>query len=201
MLLQFDTGDLDESQREWITKIHEGALAMSGLIDAMKQLQDLETGQYTVSPSPVDLDSLVKGVVTEHETIYGGLVSFQLQGALPDGTVQADQELLTGVFKNLVKNAVEHVIELPDDAQRAIDITLSGEDGQAVVSIRNGGEPIPPERLETFFEKFNSTKESTGGAGLGTTYAYLATRAHGGSISVASNAGDGTTVTVKLPQS
>ena len=97
------------------------------------------------------------------------------------------------MFQNLVKNAVEHVIELPDDTQRAIGVTLSSQDGQAVVIIRNGGEPIPPERLETFFEKFNSTKESTGGAGLGTTYAYLATRAHGGNISVASNQGDGTT--------
>ena len=57
---------------------------------------------------------------------------------------------------------------------------------------------MPPERLATFFEKFNADvrNRKKKGAGLGTTYAYLVTRAHGGDIIVDSNEKEGTTVTV-----
>ncbi len=200
MLLQFDTGDPDDDRSDWIKKIHEGALATSRLIDSIKLLQDFETGRFALDKREVDLEPLLKQAIADQETVYGALVSIQLQGTLAGGTVAADADLLTGVFQNLIKNAIEHVIELPDEGKRAVSVTLSGENGLAVVSIQNGGAPVPPDRVEAFFEKFNSTKEGKGGSGLGTTYAYLVTVAHGGDISIASNEADGTTLTVKLPQ-
>ena len=67
-------------------------------------------------------------------------------------------------------------------------VNLYNEKELLVVEINNGGEPIPPEKLSTFFEKFNTDRtKKKGGTGLGTTYAYLATQAHRGEISVTSN--------------
>ncbi|MHB9031160.1 MAG: sensor histidine kinase, partial [Candidatus Latescibacterota bacterium] len=73
------------------------------------------------------------------------------------------------------------------------------ERNRYVILINNKGAPIPPERLASFFEKFNVGPEKKGGTGLGTSYASLVTKAHGGDITASSNAEEGTTVTIALP--
>ena len=75
----------------------------------------------------------------------------------------------------------------------------SGENGHVLVKINNKGKPVPKEKLKLFFEKFNTNKnDKPDGTGLGTTYAYLVTIAHGGEISVKSNQKDGTTILLKF---
>ncbi|MCZ6635165.1 MAG: ATP-binding protein [bacterium] len=93
--------------------------------------------------------------------------------------IQADGNLLLGIFHNLIKNAVEHVSDLDDLAARMVRVGLTRESEHMVVSIHNGGAPIPDNRLASFFEKFN-THGKLGGTGLSTTYAALVTRARGG---------------------
>ena len=76
---------------------------------------------------------------------------------------------------------------------------MYNENESVVVKINNKGEPIPPEKLELFFEKFNTDrKKKKEGTGPGTTYAYLITKAHWGDSYVESDKKDGTTVTVKF---
>ena len=127
-------------------------------------------------------------------------MKIEFENTMANSTVQADATLLKGVFQNLVKNAIEHVVDLIDPEERVVKLNLSNENQKAVVQVNNKGEPIPHDRLTSFFERFNTTKRETGGTGLGTTYSYLVTMAHGGEISVASDQAAGTTVTVKFPQ-
>jgi signal transduction histidine kinase len=71
-----------------------------------------------------------------------------------------------------------------------------------IVKINNKGEPISPERLKLFFEKFNSDRlKKKDGTGLGTTYVYLVTKAHGGDIFVEPDEISGTTVTLTFNSS
>ena len=63
----------------------------------------------------------------------------------------------------------------------------------------NGGEPIPPDRLATIFEKFNTTKRANKGTGLGTTIARLFVEAHDRTIDVTSSASEGTTFAFRVP--
>ena len=113
--------------------------------------------------------------------------------------VDADRNLLAGVFQNLIKNAVEHVCDLEAESSRAIQVRLSLEEERIVTKITNQGDPVPADKLDSFFDKFNTDRaRKKTGTGLGTTYAYLVTKAHGGDISVTSNASEGTTVTVAL---
>ena len=107
--------------------------------------------------------------------------------------------ILPGVFNNLIKNAAEHVADLESEAQRSVYIACAQTVDAVTVRIQNGGEPIAPERLALFFDKFNTTKVNTGRTGLGTSYARLVARAHGGSVSVSSDSSNGTVVDVVLP--
>ena len=90
-------------------------------------------------------------------------------------------------------------MDLENESERIIRIDSCNENNQLIIRINNRGKPVPPERLSTFFEKFNTDKTTKkNGTGLGTSYAYLVTKAHGGEISVTSNETEGTTLTVKL---
>ncbi len=190
---------LNERLRGWMTSVQEATVNTSELIDSMQSLQEFETGEFELRTNPLELDPLVKQVVLDLETMLGDRVKIEYENGVADSAIQGNANLLKGVFQNLIKNAVEHVAELGDAQQRIVRVNLATENRKAVIKVNNQGEPVPPEKLALFFEKFNSTRRRKGGTGLGTTYAYLVTKAHGGQISVASDRSQGTTVTVELP--
>ncbi len=191
---------LSERQHRWMLTVQESSKSMSALIDSMQNLQEIEAGQLELEKSALDLGRLVEQVVSDLRTMHGDRVKIECENTLANTTVHGDVNLLKGVFQNVTKNAIEHVADLEDDMERVVKLYLLSENRNALVRINNRGEPIPPEKLGSFFEKFNTTKRETGGTGLGTTYAYLVTKAHGGVISVVSDETEGTTVTVQLPQ-
>ena len=99
----------------------------------------------------------------------------------------------------MIKNAGEHVAELETIAEKTVTVKIYDKYRKVYVEINNKGVPIPEERLELFFEKFNTDRTmKRDGTGLGTTYAYLVVKAHKGEINVRSNEEEGTTVTVHM---
>ena len=122
---------------------------------------------------------------------------------LSNHTLEGDFSLLTIVFRNLIKHASDHVSALEIKSARTVKIVASDTTEHVTILICNGGDPIPPHKLPTFFEKFTTNK--LGGTGIGTAYADVVIRAHGGDISVASDANEGTILTVtmtrKVPES
>jgi two-component system, NtrC family, sensor histidine kinase HydH len=69
--------------------------------------------------------------------------------------------------------------------------------GRAVVQISDTGKGIPPERLSSIFQPYHSSR--SGGTGLGLATAKKIVEAHGGTISVHSEVGKGTSFTIELP--
>jgi signal transduction histidine kinase len=108
--------------------------------------------------------------------------------------VMADKETLRSVFTNLLINGVQAI----DSGGGNVVITLSREDGsRARVEIGDTGRGIAPEDISKVFEPYYSTKET--GTGLGLAIVKKAIDDHGGSISVSSKPGRGTTFTITLP--
>ncbi len=117
---------------------------------------------------------------------------------VPDSlSLWGDADKLARVFNNILKNAIAYSYE-----NSVIEITAKQQDNNLVITFTNQGNPIPPGKLETIFEKFyrldNSRSTNTGGAGLGLAIAQEIVVAHDGSISVESNT-ENTSFTVKLP--
>lgn len=111
--------------------------------------------------------------------------------------VVADAELLRQALLNIVLNAMQ---AMPGGG--AIQIQLSRERGSAVVSIRDTGTGIPPEKLDRIFDLYFTTK--TTGSGIGLALTYRIVQMHGGVIAVASDANaaspeHGTTFSLRLP--
>ncbi|MBT3601897.1 MAG: hybrid sensor histidine kinase/response regulator [Candidatus Latescibacteria bacterium] len=190
--------ELDEMQTRWVTTICNSTQDMSELIDILKDLQDIEAGTMVLSKNALPLNDLLENVVVDVQTSFEHST---IQLNLPTDTlsIDADGNLLRGGFHNLIKNAVEHVAGLEDVGDRLVQVTLTDTPVGATITIHNHGVPIPEDLLDVFFEKFN-THEKQGGTGLGTTYAFLVTQAHGGEIGVVSTETDGTMITVALPK-
>lgn len=199
-LLAEQAGDvLSDRQKSWLSKIQDGTGSIQRMLDGMKKLQTFEREHVELSSRPLDLNEMLDHAVRDLKMASDDDTPIVLDVPEQPVTVHGDPSFLPGVFMNLVKNATEHVRDLDSQAGRTVHVTLESGDGQAIVTVTNGGEPVPAERLATFFEKFNSTKAETGGTGLGTSYAALVTKAHGGRISVLSDATHGTRVRVELP--
>jgi len=190
---------LTEKQTKWLGAILNGSASMKHMLDQMKKLQEFERGAHTLKMMPVSLVGIVSDVVSDVATFFRGAVPiFFTPDPCSTVRIQADLAFLPGVFKNVIKNAVEHVLPL-DDSLRRVEIFCGARDGAAVIVVRNGGEPILEHLLLTFFDKFNSTKAESGGTGLGTSYAKLVAEAHGGGVWVSSSAQEGTRVTISIP--
>jgi signal transduction histidine kinase len=113
-------------------------------------------------------------------------------GPLP--AVMADRESLRSVFTNLVINAVEAM----DGEGGNISIKLSNPETNSVkVEITDSGRGIAAQDISKVFEPYFSTKET--GTGLGLAIVKKAIDDHGGTISVVSKEGSGTTFTIILP--
>lgn len=118
-------------------------------------------------------------------------VTVDIQTALPQ--IALDRDQLEQVFFNLIKNALEAV---KDGGKIALEI--GADDNDVVTTITDSGAGIPAEQLVHLFEPYRTTKEH--GTGLGLMISQRIVRDHGGTISVESEPGRGTTFTVRLPR-
>jgi signal transduction histidine kinase len=102
--------------------------------------------------------------------------------------VDVDLGRILQALRNLLSNAEKYSDEGTD-----IELSLAGDEGQAIFSVRNVGPGIPPEDLPSLFQRFSRTrpagKESVPGSGLGLYIAKRIVDAHGGTIHVESRPG------------
>jgi signal transduction histidine kinase len=131
-------------------------------------------------------------VITGQASERGVDTTLEEQGEVPP--VVADRDSLRSVFTNLLLNSLEAI----DGHGGSVGIKLSPEaDGQARIEISDTGRGIAADDIAKIFEPYFSTKET--GTGLGLAIVKKAIDDHGGSISVTSTAGKGTTFTILLP--
>jgi signal transduction histidine kinase len=107
-------------------------------------------------------------------------------------------ELLDRLVSNLVDNAIRH-----NHPGGWIEVVTGRGDGEAVVTVRNSGDAIPPAEVDRLFEPFQrmASDRSAGSrsTGLGLAIVRSIVHAHGGTVTAAPTAEGGLAVTVTLP--
>ncbi len=192
------SGDtLTEEQHGYLRKLRESTDKAFDFIQYFTKIHELETGMFTLKKTRVPLEDIIRQVMMDLTPVAeksGVTIVYSSDGGASD--FDMDVLLMPGVFTNLILNAIEHVAKLRESSEKTVRVTLSTAENRLIVKIHNRGEPIRPERLATFFERFNPDESKKAGVGLGTTYALLVARAHGGDISVSSSRKAGTTMIV-----
>lgn len=119
-------------------------------------------------------------------------VAMDLPEALP--AIRADAAQMQQVFENLVSNAVD---AMPEGGTLEIQAYGDTQAGKVVISVRDTGSGITPENMARLFQPLFTTKAR--GIGLGLVVTKNLVEANGGTVTVESEAGHGTRVTVTLP--
>jgi two-component system OmpR family sensor kinase len=176
----------------------DGALAslkaMSRLVSDLLDVSRLDQGLFTLRPQPMDVVALVKEVADalrtpERDVQYSG----------PDELViVADPDRLRQVLENLAANAMKHS---PAGLPVGLDVQAQERTrGRWVcITVSDQGPGIPPDMLDTLFERFARGPGSTG-LGLGLYLARQIATAHGGTLEVTSKPGEGTRFELSLPE-
>jgi len=166
---------------------------LRSMVSDMLDLGRLGQGSLTVVPEPIDLVVLVHETV---ELVRTPTIEIAVSG--PESMiVPGDPLRLRQVIENLLGNAIKHspgrtpILVMLGEHQR-------GAEGLATVSIKDSGPGIDPAVLPRLFERF-TTGPGSSGLGLGLYIARGITEAHGGTLTVESTPGLGTTFTVALP--
>lgn len=113
--------------------------------------------------------------------------------------ITADRQRIEQVFINILTNAIKYT---PDGGHIDVKVMNSAA-GRVLVQITDNGVGIPEEDLGHLFERFyrveKSRTQDAGGTGLGLAIAKELVEAHGGTITVSSKVGEGTSVAIELP--
>ena len=200
LILNMDKENLNDEIIHYVEVIKRNIDKANNLVDYLKKLQDFEIGNYELELSRQDINNILQWIINDLKYLSDkNNVNIDFLKEAKNSQVNIDMRFFPNVLNNLIKNAIEHVAPLTVEEEKTVSIRTFNENKKVVVQINNKGEPISKDKLELFFEKFNSDrKRKKEGTGLGTTYAYLVTKAHDGEISVESTVKEGTTVTLKL---
>jgi signal transduction histidine kinase len=149
----------------------------------------------SVELEDVDAGALVREVVATAE-LRGARVRALIQDGLPQ--LRADPLRLRQALDNLVSNALVHASRSDEVVVAA---ALDDDDGRLLLSVSDRGDGIPPGEQARIFERGVRLDDARPGSGLGLAIAKAIAEAHGGTLSVESEPGTGSTFTLALPVS
>jgi signal transduction histidine kinase len=193
-------GELTPKQREICLTLASQAQALSRLVRQLLDVSRFEAGGGKLELRAMGLSPFL----AELETTFRVLaiqrnVRFHVNrgSRLPDQVVW-DEDRMSEVLGNLLSNAFKFT-----ERGGTVELAVVARDDTVEMSVRDTGAGIPPENVPYIFEKFfqadNQASASSKGTGLGLAIAKTIVSAHGGSISVDSTLGKGTTFSISLP--
>ncbi len=188
--------DLTNEEREkYIVGICSAVLRLDGLVSNILRLSKLENKEIFPSKERFDLGEQLTSAILEFEKIWEDK-DIDIEADIEEGIeIFADQELLLVVWRNLISNALKFT-----DMGGKVSVSLKSEGGCASVCVRDTGCGIPPEVGKRIFDKFYQADSSRAseGNGLGLALVKRICDITGAEISVDSEAGIGSTFTVRI---
>jgi signal transduction histidine kinase len=199
VLLQKMFGELNEQQADYLADIRSSGSHLLTLINDILDLSKIEAGRMELELAPFSLvAALNNAVILVRERALGHGIKLELEVAPELDTIVADERKLKQVVVNLLANAVKFT---PDGG--TVRLRAARENGEVRLAIQDTGIGIAPEDQERIFEEFqqasHQSEKSREGTGLGLSLSRRMVELHGGTISVESAPGRGSTFTVALP--
>jgi signal transduction histidine kinase len=191
--VSFLTEEVPQAAQETL----EGVERVAAIVKAMKAV-----GRPSqVEQTPADLNAAIESTVVVSRSEYKQVAEVELDfGDLPPVICHVGE--LNQVFINLIVNAAHAIADKNEGTgeRGRIGIKTRADNDQVVIEISDSGGGIPDEIRHRIFEPFFTTKEVGKGTGQGLSLSRaLVVDRHGGSISVESTTGQGTTFAISLP--
>ena len=180
-------GDLTEKEigdlKTGLDTIHRRSTSLSNFLDAYSNLYripELNPERIRVRPLLERTASLFR------EQVARDKIDFRIECPDSNLSITMDERMIEQVLINLVKNAIQAVQPTP---HRQITLSTGTRDSIPVLTVRDNGEGIPGDQIDSIFIPFYTTRES--GSGIGLSFTQQVMKLHNGHVNVVSREGEG----------
>ena len=187
-----------EDMPRFVSHIKEEAKRLVVLIEDIIRLSELDEGSE-MPQSEVNLLDIANEVKNNlDETAKAKNVSIQVSGK--NVVIEGVKRLIYEIIFNLCDNAIKY-----NKDGGKVDISVSETESNSVIKVKDNGIGIAPEEQNHIFERFyrvdKSHSKASGGTGLGLSIVKHAVQYHNGTVTIDSQIGKGTEITIAIPKS
>ena len=184
-------------QGRYLAAIRSRTQALTGLINAFHEYSKVDHPQFALQCQTVDLcEFLREYLAAQYDAI--ALAGFELEVSIPEVPClcRLDPFQMGRALDNLLGNALRY-----NRLGTVLSVTLAPAGRQALLTVADNGEGIPPDRADTIFDPFvvGSDARSGGGSGLGLSITRRLVELHGGTITLRSEPHQGAVFEISLP--
>lgn len=194
-----DAAEDEVAVRRFAQRMHKESGRLSALVQDIIELSRLQGADVVRRGKPVDVNAVIAEAVDRNKLPAESKQIDIVVGGTVQAPVYGDRDLLMTAFRNLIDNAIRYS---PEGTR--VGVGVRSRDGLVQVSVTDQGAGITPEEQERIFERFYridaARSRQTGGTGLGLSIVKHVVANHGGEVTVWSQAGQGSTFTVRLPE-
>ena len=199
LMLEGDTGELNEKQKDMLGDIQTSNERMINLVNMLLKVSKIETERIVVNPKPIKISKIIEEVLVEcKKEVYKKKVEIKVDTSETLPSVSGDEKMIREVYANLLNNAIQYSKE-----GGVINLIVKEKDGQIVSEVVDEGYGIPEKEQKDIFGKFyratNITKIDTEGSGLGLYLSKKIIEVSGGKIWFKSKENEGSTFCFSLP--
>ncbi len=189
--------NVDEDTRRGVKIIHKETMRLTEMVVELLDFTRIQDGRMTLNIELADLRAEFEDTVF----MYGSrlqqdgidLYYNENDDEIPE--IHCDPKRMRQVFLNILDNAAKHGFE-----GKRIDSSISFENGNVVVRIRDYGSGIPEDELPLVKKKFYKGSSKARGTGIGLAVCDEIVQMHGGTLTLENVPDGGTLVTVTLPE-
>ncbi len=186
-----------QTRRHYLSIIENESMRLAKLSDNLLQLASLDSEQIALELKPYRLDRQLRSLILACEPQWADK-GLDLDVALDEASLTADEDLLSQVWINLLHNSIKFT---PEGGH--VRVALRRQASGVEVVVADTGIGIAPEAQAHIFERFYKAdparRRSEGGNGLGLSIVKKIVELHHGTVCVESRPGQGTRFTVTLP--
>ncbi|MEO6885503.1 MAG: ATP-binding protein [Jatrophihabitantaceae bacterium] len=191
--------DDPETVRNFAERLQRESSRLASMVTELIALSAVQGSGLLADPGPVAVDDVVADAV-ERASVAASTAGIDLTTDPPSGLmVSGDRALLAAAVTNLVENAIHY-----SPRNSAVSVSRSFRGDRVEIAVTDRGIGIAPQHQQRVFERFfrvdPARSRATGGTGLGLAIAKHVAAVHGGSVSLWSRVGVGSTFTVSLPR-
>src|SRR4051794_7242661 len=193
-----DEPDLDPTNRERVSLALRASGRLRRLVNTLLEFSRLESGTSRPTFVPLDVGEVVRDIASVFRSAFESAgLSLRVVGDAPSRPVLADSDMLERILLNLVSNAFKFT------ERGGVELRLDQDGDEVVLVVADTGIGIGPDDLDRVFDRFarveSGWSRSSEGSGIGLALAAELTRLQGGTLTLRSEPGVGSTFTLRLP--
>ena len=189
---------LSPSQHERLELVRRNGLRLLKLVNTLLDFSRIEAGRVRARFEPVDLCAFTTDLAsTFRSAMERAGLDFDVRCEPLSAPVYVDRDMWEKIVLNLLSNAFKFTLH------GSVVVSVTGQDGRAVLAVEDTGTGIPGAELPRVFERFHRVEGLHGrsheGSGIGLALVHELVKLHGGELGAESEVGRGTRFTVSIP--